>query len=205
VLADLRQQVEEAAALLRVEPGGGLVDDDEPRIAQQGLRDAEALPHAAREPAELLLALVPEVHPLKQRLDHRLALAPSGDALEHREVIEQRQGAQVRIDPEVLREVAQHLPQPVLVAQHVDLPQPDAALVRVLQRGDGAHERGLARPIGPQQPEHARRNRQVDPPQCPNVARVGLGEALDDELGALVAAHGGAMTPFVFGGFLDDA
>jgi len=43
ILADLRQQVEEAVALLRVETGGRLVDDDEFGIADQRLGDAEAL------------------------------------------------------------------------------------------------------------------------------------------------------------------
>ena len=83
VLADLGQQVEEAVALLGVEAGGGLVDDDQLRLAEQRLRDAEALAHAAGEAGQRLLAHVPEVDLLQQRLDGLLAFAcgwrsPSG-------------------------------------------------------------------------------------------------------------------------------
>ena len=47
--ADLAEQVVEAVALLRVEAGGRLVDDEELGLAEQRLRDAEALAHAARD------------------------------------------------------------------------------------------------------------------------------------------------------------
>src|SRR5271154_3889004 len=48
ILADGAQQVMETNALLRVEAGSRLIDDDEPGIAQQRLRDAETLAHPAR-------------------------------------------------------------------------------------------------------------------------------------------------------------
>ena len=75
VLADLREQVVEADALRRVEPGGRLVDDDQLRVAEQRLRDAEALPHAAGERAQLLLAHVVQVGLLQQRFDDLAPLA----------------------------------------------------------------------------------------------------------------------------------
>ena len=80
VLADLGQQVQEAVALFRIEAGGRLVDDDEPRIAEQRLRDAEALAHAAGERAELALAHVPQVDLLQQRFDHLVALLAAHDS-----------------------------------------------------------------------------------------------------------------------------
>ena len=49
VLADLRQQVVEAEPLGRVEARGRLVDDDQLRIAEQRLRDAETLSAVARK------------------------------------------------------------------------------------------------------------------------------------------------------------
>jgi hypothetical protein len=67
VLADLAQQVEEAHALGRVEPRGGLVDDDELRVAEQRDGDAEALAHAARVAAE----------PLLRRTSHRFTCRSS--------------------------------------------------------------------------------------------------------------------------------
>ena len=69
VLAELAEQVEEAHALGRIEAGRGLVDDDQLRVAEQRDGDAEALPHAARVAAQLLLAHVPQVGLAQQRLD----------------------------------------------------------------------------------------------------------------------------------------
>ena len=79
VLADLREQVVKAHALLGIESRGRLVDDDQLRIAEQRLRDAEALPHAAGEGAEVLLARVVEVRPLQQRVDGVAPLARVDD------------------------------------------------------------------------------------------------------------------------------
>ena len=84
------EQVQEAHALGRVEAGRRLVHDHQLRIAQQRHGDAEALPHAARVAAELLLADLPQVRLPEERLDDLLARPALGDALEQREVIEQR-------------------------------------------------------------------------------------------------------------------
>src|SRR5436309_2062607 len=59
VLPDLAEHVVEAKALSRIEPGGRLVDDDQLRVAQERLRDAEALFHPARKGSELALADLP--------------------------------------------------------------------------------------------------------------------------------------------------
>jgi hypothetical protein len=45
---ELREQAVEAQALFRIEAGGGLVDDDQPRVSGDGLGQAEPLPHPAR-------------------------------------------------------------------------------------------------------------------------------------------------------------
>ena len=78
---------------LGIETGGRLVDDDQFRIAEQRLRDAEALAHAAGEGAEVLLARVVEVRALQQRVDGVAPLARVDDPLQHREVIQHRLGA----------------------------------------------------------------------------------------------------------------
>ena len=59
IVADRGEQVEEAVALLGVEAGGRLVDDDQLGVADQRLGDAEALPHAAREAGDGLVAHAP--------------------------------------------------------------------------------------------------------------------------------------------------
>ena len=59
VFADLAQQPEKASALLGVESSSRLVDDDEARVADEGLRDPESLAHAAGERAELRVYVCP--------------------------------------------------------------------------------------------------------------------------------------------------
>ncbi len=87
VLADLGQEVQEAVSLLRVEACGGLIDDDQPRVAEQGLGDAEALAHAAGEAGERLVADLPEVHLGEEALDHRLAIGGVGEPLQHGQMV----------------------------------------------------------------------------------------------------------------------
>ena len=74
VAAQGGEQVQEAIALGGVQAGRGLVDNDEAGIAEQRLRDAEALLHAAGIGGEGLLANVPQIGLLEQRVDHLLAL-----------------------------------------------------------------------------------------------------------------------------------
>ena len=57
--ADGAEQIEKAVALRRVQAGGRLVDDDQPGIGEQRLRDPEALLHAAGVSGERLLADIP--------------------------------------------------------------------------------------------------------------------------------------------------
>jgi len=47
VLADLKEQIEKALPLGRIETGCGFVDDDELGISEQRLGDTEAAAHAA--------------------------------------------------------------------------------------------------------------------------------------------------------------
>ena len=87
IVADAGEQVEEAIALLGIEAGGRLIDDDQVGIADQRLSDSEALAHAAREAGDRLVAHRPEVRLFEQAFDHRPALAAAGDALEDRKLI----------------------------------------------------------------------------------------------------------------------
>src|SRR6185369_3034046 len=127
LLADAGEQIEKSIALFRIESGGRLVDDHQARIAEQRLRDAEALPHAAGKRTELALAHVPKIH-LSQQCRHylsaRLALHV---ALQHREMIEHVQRADLRIHAEVLRQIAERATDAILVDRDVDAIENDAA------------------------------------------------------------------------------
>ena len=70
VLADGAQQIVEPHALLGIEAGSGLIDNNEPRIAEQRLSNAEALLHASRETAQRLIAMFPKVRLAQQRVYH---------------------------------------------------------------------------------------------------------------------------------------
>ena len=110
------EQIEEAIALGRVEAGGRLVDDDELRIGEQRLGDAEALLHAAGVGAEGLLAHVPEIGLLQQGIDHLVALGLVGDAFQDGEVVQHVEGGHLRIDAELLRQIAEDFCAPRLSA-----------------------------------------------------------------------------------------
>ena len=62
ILANLAEEIEKAITLFRIKPRRRLVHDDQIGIAYQGLRDPEALPHAARKTRRCLLANVPQIH-----------------------------------------------------------------------------------------------------------------------------------------------
>jgi hypothetical protein len=52
----------------------------------------------------------------------------------------------------------------------------------ILQRGQDAHQRGLARAVGPQQPVHPRRDGEAHVVERLHAVRVGLGDVADVEL-----------------------
>ena len=61
VPAQRRQKVQEAIALRRIQTGRGFIDNNEAGIAEQSLRNTEALLHAPGKSGERFLAHVPEV------------------------------------------------------------------------------------------------------------------------------------------------
>src|SRR5690349_2258921 len=82
--ADAREEVVEPHALLGIQARGGLVHDDEERVADQRLRDAETLAHAAGKAAERPVAHIREVGALEQRVHGRLPMRGVGDPLQAR-------------------------------------------------------------------------------------------------------------------------
>src|SRR5678816_3614860 len=103
LLGELGEQPVEAVALFGIETRGGLIDNDEPRIARDRLRDAESLTHAPGILFHLAPGGVSEVHALEQRGRELLSLLAAGDALELEEVLEHGLAGQMREKPEVLR------------------------------------------------------------------------------------------------------
>ncbi len=69
-------------------------------------------------------------------------------------------GADARVDPKILRQVAEPAAQCLGVGDDVDIAEGDCAAAGGLQRGDRAHEGGFAGAIGAEQAEHALRDQE---------------------------------------------
>jgi len=99
-------------------------------------------------------------------------------------MLKQIQCADLRVHAEVLWQVAQPSAHGVLVAQYIDARlarnrQRGGAAVRFLQRGQGAHQRGLAGAIRAEQPEHAAGNIEGDTGKGVDPIGVRLGQRAD--------------------------
>jgi hypothetical protein len=162
VLADLAQQVQEAPALLGIEPRRGLVDDDQLRFTKKRLRDAEALPHAAGVGPELLPPDLPEVGHSQKAPNGLLAPLGVHDPFQHGKVVEHRFGRDPGVNAELLGQVAEDLAYFLLLMQDVEIVQCDRAGVALLERGDGTHQGRLAGAVGPHQTEHPPRDLKAD-------------------------------------------
>jgi len=110
LLRQLGKQSIESLALLRIKASGGLVHDDQPGIAGDGLRDSQALPHASRVGHDLAARREAEVHLLQQLVAEPIQAARCGHSLEPQKVPEHRCSGQVREEAEVPRQVSQPAP-----------------------------------------------------------------------------------------------
>ena len=155
LLADLREEVEEALPLFGVEAGRRLVDNHQPGIAQQRLRDAESLAHPTGEPGDGLAAHIPQVDLAQQVLDHVAALSAGGIAFEHSQVRQQIPCRDTRVDAKILWEVTQLAAEASRVGQDVETIERQLSRLGNLEGGNAAHQCAFACAVGPQQAEHA--------------------------------------------------
>ena len=112
---------------------------------------------------------------MQQGRYHFLALLRVSNAFEGSEVLQQLLGAHAGVHAEFLRQIAQHPAHGLFVAQHVDVVEHNTTGIGVLQRGNGAHQAGLARAVGPQQAKHARWDVETNVFQGLSAVGVGLG------------------------------
>ena len=168
--ADFRQQVAEAQPLLRIEAGGRLVDDQHIGIVEQRLRDAEPAPHAARESGRLPVRVLVQVDRLQQVPQARRI----AHALQRREVLQEFQRGQVRIDAEILRQEAEAPAYRIGLAHDVGTVEQYLAAGRPGQRGDHLHQRRLAGAVMADQADHAGGQLQTDVVDRTDVVRIGF-------------------------------
>lgn len=132
------EKISEANALLGIKAGGGFIDDEELRIVEERLRDADALAHASGVAAERALGGVGEIYEREQFGD-----APAGgrrgDAFYSGEIVEEFDGAEIGIDAEVLRKIAEDGAEYVGIAGDVGVVPEYAAGGWLRDRGEDAH------------------------------------------------------------------
>lgn len=141
----------EAQPLLGVEADGRFVDDQEFRIVQQRLRNADPLAHAAGEVRQPAIGHLPEPDRGQHLLDPGVGRARA-ESLHRGEVGEELARGQRRVDAEGLRQIAQFAAQRRRVPRDV-LPVPvhgaGAGVVSVASRRISVD---LPAPFGPSRP-----------------------------------------------------
>ena len=197
-LVDLLEEAEDVDRELRVEVAGGLVGEDERRLADDGARDGDALLLAAGEDARRILAAPREPDALE-----RLADARADEALRQPEHLE-RDGdvlvdAPRRDELEVLEDDAEVAPQErdgvVAQARDVAAEEEDAAVVDRLGAVEQAQQRRLARAARARdEDELAALDDEVHPAQDGRALPVRLVDVLEDEDGPLRGLAGEARS-----------
>ena len=162
-LAQLAQHRPELHPLFGVEPGGGLVQQQQLRVVDDGLGDPHPAQHPTREGAQLGLGPFPELDPLHGG-SHCSGYPSGGHLLQEREVLDELHDRKPRVIAQVLRQVAQSAADlPTLaVVRRVAAQQLQASRGRLQHGGHHPQQRSLASPVRAEEPEHPGTDLQVD-------------------------------------------
>ena len=176
------EQIAKADALFGVEAGGGLIDDEQLRVVEQGLRDADALLHASRESAQRAFADIVQIDEIEQLVD-AATLRGGVESFDCGQVFKKFDGDS---GSDRRRNPAAGSPSTAadcvgLMCQVRVIPQ-NAALGCARDGGEDAHERGLAGAVRTEQAEHAGPQLKTEVTQRPNIAAILLAHALDAQL-----------------------
>ena len=120
------EQVTEPRALLGVQPGRRLVQDQELRLVEQRLRDPDALDHTAGEFSHLFVRRIRQGDEVQQLRDLGLRNG-AADPLERRDVAQIGARGVVAVVAELLRQIAHQLAElPVQLPDVLPVPLDDA-------------------------------------------------------------------------------
>ena len=139
--ADERAHVPHAG---RIEAGRRLVEQQQARRAQQRPGDAEALAHAVRVAADLVLRAVGEV----DGVEHLADAAFGAFAVERRHELEVAAPAEVRVEARRLDEARDAVEGAGALEQRIAAEQPRRALVGPDKPEQHPQRRGLSGPVG---------------------------------------------------------
>ncbi len=103
--AQLAQDLAHLDPRPRIEARRGLVEDEQGRVVDEGVGQAQPLPHAARHRLDVSVALVGQADDLEQLVDHGRPTV-GGDAVAAGEEVEVLPHAQVVVDAVEVRHVA---------------------------------------------------------------------------------------------------
>ena len=144
----------------RVEAGGRLVEQQQPRRAQQRPGDAEALAHAVRVAADAVAGAVGQVDRVERAVDARRRRRRRRSAATSSRFLRPRQ---VRVEPRCLDEAGDAVERGGTELQRVPSEQPGAARGRADQPEQHPQRRRLAGAVRPEEPvDVAGRDHQVD-------------------------------------------
>ena len=146
VLAERADEVADLDDLLRVEADRGLVEDDDGRIADEGLGDADALPVALREVADEAVLDVVDLRNLADLFEVTLAVEPARlDVVDEVQVFLHRH---VDVERRLLGEEADELLRLVRVFEDVDAADLGLAGRGGEVAGEDVHRGGFPRAVG---------------------------------------------------------
>ena len=150
--SELSEQLAQFHACPRVEARRGLIEQQDLRVVDEGVRETETLLHAAGQRLHVLVALVGEIDELEEVADHPTATG-RGDAVAAREEVEVLPHLHVVVDPEHIRHEAEDATDVVGVPGH-RVPADLGLTARWPQQGREDAQRGrLASPVRADEPE----------------------------------------------------
>ena len=145
-LGQVADQVAHVLDLGGVEPVGGLVQDQDGRLVEDGLRHPHALAVAAGQGGDGDSPLGGQLGALQGLADRRRpVLGP--DPMERGLVIQVVDDGHLRVEGAVLRQIADAPLNGAAVGGDVQPVDADAARVRLKEAGEHLHDGGLARPV----------------------------------------------------------
>ena len=174
-----RDLLPQVRAALRVEPRGGLVEEQDARRVHERERQVEPALHAARVAAHAAVGRVDQPHALEQRVAARAPLRLR-DALQGRLEAHVVAPGEQRVERGLLQRGADRPPHRRPVVHHVVPRDTRAARGGRQQRGEHQHGRRLAGAVGPEEAvDLARLDAQVDPVDRAHAALELADEPLD--------------------------
>ncbi|HVF80154.1 MAG TPA: hypothetical protein VNA28_17810 [Solirubrobacteraceae bacterium] len=94
-VAEVGYELAEAQPLLGIEPGAGLVEHEQLRVAEQRLRERDAAAHPTGEPADAAPGDVAEADQLQHAPHLAVARTGIGHLLEDRDVVDELEGGEL--------------------------------------------------------------------------------------------------------------